>query len=241
MKNPALFLFPVLVLTGCTVVKYDSKAVAGPAKPADHPIYVYTEKMKIPRQFEIIGTMHVGHTPFTMMGGSLEGELKTLREHARKKGADALQITSVESPGFTTANYRVDARFLRFTDAWESVSLPEDELQAYLRTNRQTLDSIEGIWTGNDPMQSRIAIMKETSRPGRDFIAFILSTKNTAWHNGDKKMDVVRGERPGVYRADYYFDDYRAKKAAITLRGAPAGRFVVHMPDDSDPIIFSRE
>ena len=242
MKNPALFLFPVLMLTGCTTVtKYEAKTTAGPAKPVDYPIYVYTEKMKVPRPFEIIGTMHVGDTPFTVMGGSLEGVLKTLRENARQKGADALQITSFEAPDFASAHYRAGANFLRFTDTWESVALSEEELRTYFRTNGQTLDPIEGIWSGNDMVQSRIIIMKNSSKPGRDFIAFILNTKNPSWQRGDKKMDVSRGERQGVYRADYYLDDYQGKKVAFTLRGPPADRFVIQMSDDSFPIIFSRE
>jgi hypothetical protein len=241
MKNPALFLFPVLMLTGCTTVKYEPKTAAGPAKPADYPIYVYTEKMKVPRPFEIIGTMRVGDTPITMIGGSLEAVLKTLRQNARQKGADALRLTAVNEPGFTSANYRVDANFLRFTDAWESVSLSEDELRAYFRTNGQTLDPIEGIWFVNDAPQSRVAIMKNSSKPGRDFVAFILNTKNPSWRRGDKKMDIASGERQGVYRGDYYLDDYQGKRVAFTLRGTPASSFVLQMSEESYPIVFSRE
>lgn len=242
MKNPALILFPVLMLTGCTtVVKYNSKSAASPAKPADYPIYIYTEIMTIPRPFEVIGTMHVGDTPFTVMRGSLDGVLKTLRQNARQKGADALQITSFASPGFTSANYRADANLLRFTDAWESVALAEVELQEYLNNNQQTLDPIEGIWFGKDPAQSRIGIMKNSSKPRRDFIAFILNTRNPSWRNGDKKMDITRAERRGVYRLDYYLEDYQGKKAVISLAGPSANRFVVRLPDDSEAIIFSRE
>ena len=234
---------PVLMLAGCTTVaKYEAKTTAGPAKPADYPIYVYTEQMKVPRPFEVIGTMHVGGTPFTVMGGSLEGVMKTLQQNARRKGADALQLTSIKSPGFTSANYDMDASFLRFTDTWETVSLSEEALRAYVQTNAQTLDPIEGVWLVQQGLvQGRIGIMKNRSKPGRDFIGFILNTKNPTWQRGDKKMDLVRGERQGVYRGDYYFDDYQGKGVAFTLRGSPAVGFVIQMSDDSFPIIFSRE
>ena len=242
MKNSLLLLIPMFMLTGCTTVtKYESKSTAGPAKPENYPIYIYTELMKVPRSFEIIGTMHVGDTPFTVMGGSLEGVVKKLRANARKKGADAVQLMSVKQPGFTSANYGADANFLRFTDAWESVALPEDEVLAYLRTNGQNLDPIEGIWLGNDPAQSRITIVKNSSKPGRDFVAFILSTRNPTWQRGDRKMDLVHGERQGVYRGDYYFDDYHGKNVAFIFRGPPANRFVIQMPEGSAPIIFTRE
>jgi hypothetical protein len=176
-----------------------------------------------------------------VMGGSLEGVLEKLRQNAREKGADAVQLKSVKSPGFTSANYGAEADFLRFTDTWESVALPEAELLAYFRTNRQTLDPIEGVWFGNDAVRSRVAIVKNSSKPGRDFIAFILNTRNPTWQRGDRKIDIVRGERSGVYRGDYYFDDYRGKKVAFTLQGPPANRFVIQKTDESAPVIFTRE
>ena len=229
------------MLAGCTTVKYEGKTDAGPAKPEGYPIYVYPEEVKVPRPFEVIGTMRVGDTPFTVIGGSLEGVMNTLRQKARQKGADALKLTSFKPPGFTSANYRADANFLRFTEAWESVSYSDDELRAYFRTNAQTLDPIEGIWLGSDAVQSRVVIMKNSARPGRDFIAFILSTSNPSWQRGDKKMDLARGERPGVYRGDYYLDDYQGKRVAFTFRGPPASRFILQWSEESAPVIFTRQ
>ena len=242
MKNPCSILFAVLLLAGCTTTtKYQSQNVAGPAKPADYPIYVYTEKMDLPRPTEIIGTMHVGDTPFTMLGGSLDGVMNTLRQNARQKGADALQLVNITPPDFLSAHYRADARFLRFTTPWESVALSEDDLLAYFRANRQTLDPVEGIWLGNDPVRSRIGIMKNRSKPGRDFIAFILNSKNPSWQHGDKKLDLVRGERPGVYRGSYYQDDYQEIKVAFTVHGPTTGGFVIQISEEAAPVIFARQ
>jgi hypothetical protein len=240
MKNPALLLVSILPLAGCTTTaKYESKSAAGPAKPADHPIYVYTETMKPPRPCEIIGSMRVGDTPLTVIGGSLESVLEKLRKNARQRGADALQIKSVDAPGFTSPNYRVEADFLRFTDVWESVSIPVEELAAYLQTNASTLDPIEGVWAGNDQAQSRVAVIKNNARPGREFVAFILSTRNPSWQKGDKKLDIVRGERQGIYRGSFYLDDYQEKKVAITLRELEK-KFVVLLPGGSPPVTFTK-
>jgi hypothetical protein len=242
MKKPALILFLILLLPGCsTVAKYESKIAAGPAKPAEYPIYVYAEGIKVARPFEIIGTIRVSDTPFTMMGGSLEDVMQKLCHNARQQGADAVQLTAINPPGFTSPHFGAEANFLRFTNAWESVSFPEDELLAYYRTNGPTLDPIEGIWSANDPARSRIGIMKNRSKPRRDFVAIILSTGNPTWQRGDKKMDIVRGERPGVYRGNYYLDDYRETSMAFTLQGPNAGRFVIQVSDESRPIIFSRQ
>jgi len=242
MKQSALVLLPLLLFAGCkTVVTYDAKLDAGPAKPEDHPIYVYTEKNDVPRSSEIIGHMHVGDTLLTTRGGSIAAEVKTLQENARQKGADAVKITSIETPDVSTANFRMDADFLRFTDKWESVGLSNEAVLAYFKNNAKTLDPIEGVWIASDPMQSRIGIMKSTSKAGRDFIAFVLDPKNPTWRNGDKKMDITLGERRGVYRIDFYLDDYTKKGAVITFAGAAADRFVVNMADDAGFLFFTRE
>ena len=242
MKIPTLILFLILLLPGCsTVAKYESKVTAGPAKPADYPIYIYPQEIMVPRPCEIIGTIRVSDSLFTVMGGSLEDTMKKLRANARQKGADAVKLTAINPPGFANAHYEVEANFLRFTNAWESMAFSEDELLTYYRTKGPTLDPIEGIWSGNDTAQSRVAIIKNNSKPRRDFFAFILSTKNPTWQRGDKKMDIRRGERPGVYRGNYYLDDYEETGLAFTLRDPPATRFIIPISDESDPVIFTRE
>jgi hypothetical protein len=242
MKNLVLLPFLAVGLAGCTTVtSYTSKSEAGPARAADYPIYVYPEKLDVPRPYEVIGTMSIRDTPLTLFGGSFEGELQTLRERARRQGADALKLTSVEPPDFLHAKYRVEADFLRFTNAWEKVALSETELLTYFRTNQSALDTLEGIWQGNDAMRSRVGIVRNNSRPGRDFIAFILNTSNPTWQRGDKKLELASGERPGVYRGVYYFDDYRRKAVAFTLLGAQTNVFILPMPDENPPVIFAKE
>jgi hypothetical protein len=241
-KNLFLLLFLAGLPVGCTTVKsYVPQTEPGPAKPADYPIYIYNEKTAVPRPAAVIGTMSIRDTPFTMFGGSLESELQTLQENARRRGADALKLTAVEQPDFLHAKYRVTADFLRFTNAWENLALLEQEFRTYLDTPTEPLDPIEGIWVVNDKLRSRVGIIRNNVRPGRDFIAFILNTSNPTWQPGDKKLELASGERPGVYRGLYCFDDYRRKAVAFTLMGARTNVFILPMPNDDPPIIFSKE
>jgi hypothetical protein len=242
MKNSVLIFFPLLLVAGCTTVaKYEPKTASGPPKPADYPIYVYTGDVTIPRPFEVIGTMKIGDTPITVIGGSVEDELNTLRKTARLKGADALQLTTVENPGLVHSKFRIEANLIRFTNAWETIFLSEEALRTYLRTNAQKLDPIEGIWVVNDAGRSRVGIMKTRSQPGKDFVAFILGTTNPSWHAGCKKMDLFRGERPGLYRAKYYLDDFQSKGVAFMLRGQQAGTFAFQTSEAAFPVVFTKQ
>ena len=184
--------------------------------------------------------MRVGDTPFTVMGGSLESVVTKLMKNAREKGADAVQLTNLKKPDYWTPNHRADANFIRFTDTWESVSLPESELVNYFRTNAQKLDPIEGIWRATDQVQSRVAILKSTAKAGRDFLVVILNTKSLAWKSGDKKADLRRDVQRGVYRGVFYQDDYQTKKLAITMRAPETNRFTVII-EESNPVVFVRE
>lgn len=241
-KNLLLILTLVGLVAGCTTVKtYVPLAEPGPAKPKDYPIYVFNEKKPVSRPYEVIGTMSIRDTPFTLFGGSLEAEMQTLRENARKRGADAVRLTSVEQPDFLHAKYRVTGDFLRFTNTWENLALAEPEFRNYLHAPTEPLDPIEGIWSVNDAVGTRVGIIRNNVRPGRDFVAFILNTGNPTWQPGDKKVELASGERPGVYRGVYYFDDYRRKSIAFTLMGARTNVFILPMPDDNPPIIFAKE
>jgi len=81
--------------------------------------------------------------------------------------------------------------------------------------------------------------MKNSTRPGRDFIAVILANRNPTWRKGDKKLDIVRGERPGIYRGSFYLDDYQEKRVAITMRGRRE-QILVHIPGQTAPVSFNK-
>jgi hypothetical protein len=237
IKNLALFLFSVFLLSGCTTTKtYTPNTADGPAKPADYPIPLYNTDTRIPRPYELIGEFSIGDTPLTMSGGSMKGVMKTLMDTAHEKGADVVQIVSVKRPDFESAHYRVKANLLRYTDKWETVPLSEKDLLAYLQTHRQTLDPIEGIWFNE--WSERVGIIKDHSKPGRDFIAFTLGAPLPSWQNGYKKMDIARGERPGTYDIKYYRDDFAVAKTSVRLEQGHAFTFIIRSGDEARSITF---
>jgi hypothetical protein len=168
MKNLALFLFPALLLAGCgTMVSYKADEPAGPARPPGYPIPVYTDGMTVPRPCEVMGTVSVKNSGFTVAGGSVEDVMKDVMQRARQKGADAVQVTSIDKPDWQNPNYRLTADLLRYSDSWESMPISEDDFLAYLQKNKKSLDPIEGIWFMNGQFEDRIGIMRNASKPGR--------------------------------------------------------------------------
>jgi hypothetical protein len=217
IRHSILFLFLTLLLAGCTTVSYKANLPAGPAKPAGYPIPVYTENMTVPRPCKAIGIASIGGGQFTMFGGSVESEMAKVMQTAWEKGADAVQITSVEEPGVLHSSYRLTANLLRYTDTWETVPVTAAQFAAYLKTNRQHLDPIEGVWEGFDVAPIRVGIMRNNSKPGRDFVGFILNSENPAWHEGYKKIDIRRGPQPGSYIFDYYLDNFSERETTVIL------------------------
>ena len=233
LNYSALLLLSFLLLTGCsTTVTYESHSPAGLAKPAGYPIPVYTRGETVPRPCELIGTVSVGGGQFAMFGGSVETEMTKLMKTAWEKGADAVQLTSVEEPGFSRANYRLTANLLRYSDNWETIPVSVAEFDSYLKTNRSHLDPIEGVWEGADIAPILIGIMRNRSMPGRDFVAFVLNVKNPAWHAGYKKIDIRRGPEPGSYVFDYYLDNFSEVETTVILANQTAFSLMVPNSDE---------
>ncbi len=237
-----LVLFSMALLTGCsTVATYKPNMAAGPAKPAGYPVLVYTEDMTVPRPCEVIGTISIHATQLTLFGGSVESETAKVMQTAREKGADAVRIKSVEMPDFSDTNYRLSADLLRYTDTWETVAFSQEGFANYLRTNQRNLDPIEGVWNGYGRIPHRIGIMRDASKPGRDFIGFILNTANPTWRRGYKKIDIQRGARAGTYLLDYYLDDFSKRETTIILdKNATFTLIIPKSDEETDIAIYSR-
>jgi hypothetical protein len=237
-----LFLSSLLLLTGCsTVVTYQARLPAGPAKPAGYPIPVYSENMMVPRPCVVIGTVSVGGGHFAMRGGSAEAETQKIIKTAWAKGADAVQVRSVEEPGYASRNYRMVADLLRYADAWETIPITSQAFVNYLSMHRQSLDPIEGVWDGTGTAPHRIGILRDHSRPGRDFVGFILNTADPAWREGYKKIDIKRGVQPGSYVMDYYLDDFSKREITVILGQNVA--FTLNMPisdEDADIVTYTK-
>jgi hypothetical protein len=239
----ALALLSLVLVAGCsTITTYKPGTAARPAKPMDYPVLVFTEDMTVPRRCEVIGTISIQDTKLTMFGGSIESEMKKVMATAREKGADAVQMKSIEVPNFSDANYRLTADLVGYTDTWETISLSEGEFTGYLRKNQRHLDPIEGVWDAQGLILHRIGIMRNTSKPGRDFVGFIFNTGNPTWHEGYKKMDIRRGTKPGTYIFDYYLDDFSERTTTVFLGENTAFTLALATLEDKIELItYSRE
>jgi hypothetical protein len=239
VKNLTLFLFSVLLLTGCTTGKtYKPNVAAQPPKPPGYPIPLYNSDVRIPRPCQLIGEITIGDTGFTMFGGSAKDVMKSLMDIAHEKGADVVQVISMEKPGFTSQNYGVDANLLRYADTWETVAISEKDFLAYLQQHQQTLDPIEGVWSDGSP--ELIGIIKDASKPGRNFVAFTLNSPVPSWRKGYKKMDITRAARPGSYGLKYYREDFDEADTTILLDHNRAFSFIIRAVDGAYPITFGK-
>ncbi len=238
--NQLALLVPlVFLLAGCSTTKtYKPNTAAGPAKPADYPIPIYNQDMRIPRPTQLIGQFSIGDTPLTMFGGSMKGVMKTLMDTAHEKGADVVELTSIKQPDFESAHYRVEANLLRYADNWETVAISENDFLAYLRQHPLTLDPIEGVWSDGSP--DRIGIIRDKSKPGRDFIAFMLNVELPSWKNGYKKMDIERDARPGTYGLKYYRDDFAMAKTTVLLNHDRAFTFIVYTEAVANEVTYTK-
>ena len=237
IHNLMVLLFGGLLLAGCGTTKtYQASSAAGPAKPPGYPIPVYAAGKRIPRTCELIGHLSIGDTQLTLSGGSLKGVMKTLMDTARAKGADVVQLVAIQRPDFESAHYRVEANLLRYSDSWERITISESDFMAYLQQHQKTLDPIEGVWS--DSSSEVIGIMKDNTKPGRDFVAFILNPALPSWQKGYKKMDIAHGARPGAYHLNFYRDDFNLSKTSVLLDRNREFNFMIHSADATYEMIF---
>ena len=239
MKQLAPFFLLIFLLAGCGTTKtYLASTAAGPPKPVNYPIPIYNLNMRIPRPCELIGELSIGDTQLTLFGGDLQGVMKTIMATAHEKGADVVELSSLKPPDFESAHYRVEAKLLRYSDNWETVAISEKDFVTYLQQHRQTLDPIEGIWSDGSP--NPIGIIRNTSKPGRNFIAFVLTLELPSWRVGYKKMDIAFTDRPGDYSLEYYRDDFSAAKTTVLLDHERTFSFMITTEDKADEVTFTK-
>ena len=234
-----MFLSLFVLLVGCTTGKtYKPNMADQPPKPASYPIPLYSPGMRIPRPCTLIGEIYIGDTGFTMFGGSIKGVMKSLMDMAHEKGADVVQVVTLEKPDFTSPNYGIEANLLRYADNWETAAVSENDFLIYLQQHQQTLDPIEGIWSDGSP--DRIGIIRDNSKPGRDFIAFTLNPQLPSWQKGYKKMDIARAKRPGAYSLRYYRDDFGEADTTVLLNHNRLFTFIIRADDGTYTVTFEK-
>jgi S1-C subfamily serine protease len=111
---------------------------------------------------------------------------------------------------------------------WPVISKNENDFKKYFDDQINSLDKIEGIWgvksegswrnvltgaNGNFPPMNlyRIAIIRDTTKPGYDFIAVILES-NDAFKPGFVKAYFRKTAYEGVYEGLWYMADFSIEK-----------------------------
>jgi hypothetical protein len=239
MKKLPAFSLLTLLLSGCgTWTSYHQRSVAGPPTTAKYPIPVYMPDREPPRPCITLADISINHTELTITGGSISDEMQKVMKKAHAKGADAVQIVEVQKPDFENADYSVQAKLLRYADIWEKSPLSERDFRDYLRKNRANLDPIEGIWS--DGLPHRLGIIRDSTMPGRDFIAFTITPDLPSWQPGYKKMDVARATAPRSYEIKYYRDDFSWSDVIVSLDDNRHFQFSLHSGEEAFPIDFTK-
>ena len=183
--------------------------------------------MRLPRPCELVGKLAIGDTQLTMFGGSMPEVMKTIMKTAHEKGADVVDSDFRQDHRISKApiiawkpNCCVTPTLGKRTACRKMIFWPISS-----STGRPWIPS-KGIWSDGSP--DRIGIMRNTSKPGRDFIAFMLNVELPSWQVGYKKMDIARTDRPGAYSLKYYRDDFGMVKTTVLLDHEPRVQLYDH-------------
>jgi hypothetical protein len=233
----ALTILAALAFSGCTSISYKSREAANAPKPDDYPIPFYSPEQTVPRPCRVIGTVTMQAGKFAIFGGSANAEMQQVMHRAHQAGADAVKLTGADKPDFANPNSRMAANLLRYTDVWETVGITQSEFQTYLRSPRQALDPIEGVWVFGGMKPHTIGIARNKEKPGREFVAFILNSTNPVWPAGTKKMDIRHGLEPGSYELTYYLGDFTPVEVPILLKHQTTFTFLLENNDEDGSMI----
>jgi hypothetical protein len=106
----------------------------------------------------------------------------------------------------------------------------EAELLRYLRRNRSRMDPIEGIWYTTEG--HRMAVVRDRSRVGRDFVAVLLTDTPSSQPLGEILAE-FRMQHDGSYAALLLGGSQPPKRFTV----APSGNSLLHLP----PLVWRRE
>lgn len=175
MKNKyfTLFILPLVFWNSCTPLVTTKLEENITASNVDDPIVVFGLHTSIPADAEVIGTIKIGDTGFTITNNcSFQDVLDLAKMEAKKAGGNAIKITDHIPPGNSTC-HRITAKILRLPDT-KTVTNKELELQKntysilnlFCKNDSQNIkydlylnDSI--IWNVKNNLKTTIAIRKE--------------------------------------------------------------------------------
>lgn len=226
MKKFAVVMLLALSLIGCEpALNYTSLQPSRTPKSNNSHIMIYPSTETVPADFVVLGTIRVDDSGFTT-NCSLDYVVECAIKKARDVGADAIQITKIKPPDLWSYCYRITASAISFdTSNWPRIKKTEKDFRTYYDENANSLNTIEGIWSFSQTgtlrhLQSgatraidysrpyRIAIVKDTSNSGYDFIAVVLESEYPAWEPGFVKARFRKTVFPSIYEGKWYMGGF---------------------------------
>ena len=109
-----IILLTVLILTGCAF-QTDVDVFSQPkgSKPLDCPLEIYRNSNLIKKEYEIIGSVKLEDSGFTVSCGRRKA-MTIIREEACVAGGDAVLITNEKQPDIFSTCYRANATILSY-------------------------------------------------------------------------------------------------------------------------------
>ena len=97
---------------------------------------------------------------------------------------------------------------------WEEIDHDEQSLRAYLNT--RTTAPLEGIWSTVEDDRYKLGIIKD-SKSSRDFIGFVIDTRDPRWLPGFLKMEFFNTAYDNIFKVNYYMGDHTLQHSNLLL------------------------
>ena len=94
--------------------------------PDDAEVAVIEYGASAPDNAELLGTIKIGDSGFTMKDGSYNAVISLAKEKARQAGGNVVQITKHKAPDMVSSIHRIEANILRVADVSSLVLSPDN-------------------------------------------------------------------------------------------------------------------
>lgn len=240
LKKKLLFIIAVLYLQfSCApTVQYQGERKSRTKLSTISDIIVFDQDGYIPSNANILGSVYIGDSGLSV-GCGFNEVIDIAKRKAIEEGGNAIQITEIKIPDFSSTCYRIRANILVLEEIkqpanWPYTKYTESDIKIFIDKNRSNLNPIEGIWNYNEsgnwrnvateetgviPNHSpyRLAIIRSDKQPNYDFVAIILESEYMHWKTGSLKAYFRKTAYDNIFEGRWYMSDYSENKGNYFL------------------------